>query len=68
MINRCGIQTDSIRRKQLKFGDHIGDKGLECNCLLVKVEGVRASGRSRMKFMDSLLNDIGRLHKDKNEL
>lgn len=49
-----------IRRRQMKFVGHtIRDKGLESECLLRRVEGVRARDRQRMKFMDSFLNNIG---------
>ena len=49
-----------IRKRQLKLLGHIiREGGLESDCLLGRIEGVRARGRQRMKFVDSLLDVVG---------
>ena len=48
-----------IRRRQLKFLGHILRAGeLEKDCLLGRIEGRRARGAQRIKFLDSLRKGI----------
>ena len=49
-----------IRKRQFGFLDHIlRERLLERDCLLGMVEGRRASGRQRIKFMDGIRQLIG---------
>ena len=49
-----------IRKRQLKLlGNIIRDGGLESDCMLGRFGGIRARGRQRMKFADSLVEVLG---------
>ena len=49
-----------IRRRQLKFLGHIvRAQELESDCLLRRIDGTRARGRQRTKYMDSILSYVG---------
>ena len=50
----------TIRRRQLRFLGHVMRKGeLENICLTGRVEGRRARGRQRRKYMDGISNTLG---------
>ena len=63
ILNRADIERSlikTIRRRQFKFLGHtLRSEGLEKACLLGRVEGKRARGRQRIKFMDSLVQFLG---------
>ena len=63
ILNRAGMQRSlikTIRRRQLKFLGHtLRSEGLEKCCLLGRVEGRRARGRQRIKYMDSIVQFLG---------
>ena len=50
-----------VKRRQLGYLGHVlrGD-GLERDCLLGMIEGKRARGRQRMKYMDGIKEMVGR--------
>ena len=49
-----------IRRRQIGFLGHIlRGSGLERECLLGMIEGRRARGRQRLKYMDSIKELVG---------
>ena len=49
-----------IRRRQLKFLGHIvRAQELESDCLLGRIDGTRARGRQRNKYIDSILSYVG---------
>ena len=55
--NRTLLRT--IRARQMKFLGHvIRENGLEKICLQGMVDGKRARGRQRVKYLDSLTQDI----------
>ncbi len=62
VLRRAGVERvmiKTIRRKQLNFVGHIlKADGLEKNYLLGRVEGRRAGGRQRIKYMDALLAQL----------
>ena len=62
VMRRAGVQRTlikEIKKRQLYFLGHIlRAEGLERECLLGKIEGKRARGRQRIKFMDALLKEI----------
>ena len=75
--NGCyqGLMT-VIRKRQLGFLGHILRRsGMEKNCLLGMVEGSRARGRQRMKWMDKIkelagcerMNEMLRLDEDRSD-
>ena len=63
ILNRAGTGRSlikTIRRRQLKFLGHtLRSEGLEKCCLLGRVEGRRARGRQRTKYMDSIVQFLG---------
>ena len=62
---RAGVKREviaTIRARQLNFLGHIlRENKLEKLTLQGKIEGRRARGRQRMKYMDSLLKDNNRI-------
>ena len=53
-----------IRKRQLNFLGHIiRRQSIEHLALTGRVEGRRARGRQRMKYLDSLTEDVGRIEK-----
>ena len=51
----------TMRRRQLGYLGHVLRRdGLERDCLLGMIEGRRARGRQRMKYMDSIKEMVGR--------
>ena len=58
VLRRAGTERtliNQIRKRQLNFLGHIiRANGLEKDCLLGRVQGRRARGRQRLKFMDVL--------------
>ena len=58
VLRRAGTERTlikQIRKRQLNFLGHIvRANGIEKDCLLGRVEGRRARGRQRLKFMDTL--------------
>ena len=65
-----------IRKRQLGFLGHMFRRsGMEKNCLLVTVEGSRARGRQRVKWMDKIkelatcerMNEMLRLAEDRSD-
>ena len=49
-----------VRRRQLKFlGQIVRSQELESVCPLGTIDGTRARGRQRMKYMDSILSFLG---------
>ena len=63
VLRRIGMQrtlVKEIRKRQLNFLGHILRKEkIEHLCLTGKIEGRRARGRQRKKYLDSILEDIG---------
>ena len=63
---RAGVKREviaTIRARQLNFLGHIlRENKLEKLTLQGKIEGRRARGRQRMKYMDSLLKDNNRIN------
>lgn len=63
VMRRAGVQRElmkEIRKRQLHFLGHaLRAEGLERECLLGKIEGTRARGRQRIKFMDAILMELG---------
>ena len=63
VLRRIGMQrtlVKEIRKRQLNFLEHILRKEkIEHLCLTGKIEGRRARGRQRKKYLDSILEDIG---------
>ena len=59
----AGVKSElmtQIRKRQLGFLGHVvRGRGLESDCLLGMVEGRRARGRQRMKYMDLVRELIG---------
>ena len=59
VLRRAGVERclmKRVRRRQLKFLGHIVRAGeLESDCLLGRIDGTRARGRQRIKYMDSIL-------------
>ena len=63
VLRRAGVRRELmtvIRRRQIGFVGHVvrGD-GLEKDCLLGMIEGRRARGRQRLKFMDGIRDVTG---------
>lgn len=63
VLRRAGTERcllGNVRRRQLGFVGHIlrGDN-FEKHCLLGRIEGRRARGRQRLKFMDTILQHLG---------
>ena len=59
MVRGCRELLTVIRR-QIGFIEHIlKGSGLERECLLGMIEGRRARGRQRMKYMDSIKELLG---------
>ena len=63
VLRRIGMQrtlVKEIRKRQMNFLGHILRKEkIEHLCLTGKIEGRRARGRQRKKYLDSILEDIG---------
>ena len=63
VLRRIGMQrtlVKDIRRRQMNFLGHILRKEkIEHLCLTGKIEGRRARGRQRKKYLDSILEEIG---------
>ena len=62
VMARMGVQralVKEIRKRQLDFIGHIiRREQLEHLCLTGRIEGRRARGRQRMKYMDSIVGDV----------
>ena len=79
VLQRMGVTRELmtvIRKRQLGFLGHmLRRSGMEKNCLLGMVEGRRARGRQRMKWMDKIkelagcerMNEILRLAEDRSD-
>ena len=60
MANTSRTLLTTIRKRQLKYLGHVlRGQSLEKDCLLGMVEGTRARGRQRMKYMDGLKTLLG---------
>ena len=63
VLARIGMQRSlikEIRKRQMNFLGHIiRSEKIEHLCLTGRIEGRRARGRQRMKYMDSLVGDLG---------
>ena len=60
MANTSRTLLTTIRKRQLKYVGHVlRGRSLEKDCLLGMVEGSRARGRQRMKYMDGLKTLLG---------
>ena len=63
ILERMGTERElltTIRRRQLQFLGHVLRlEGLEHLCLTGRIEGVRARGRQREKFMDGIRRVTG---------
>ena len=60
MARGCRELLTVIRRRQIGFIGHIlKGSGLERECLLGIIEGRRARGRQRLKYMDSIKELVG---------
>ena len=54
----------SIEKRHLKFLGHtLRAQGLESGCLLAKINGSRAKGRQKKKYMDCLTESLGGRYK-----
>ena len=54
----------NIEKRQLQFPGHIlRAQGLESDCLLARIDGRRAKGRQRKKYMDCLSESLGGRYK-----
>ena len=64
VLRRAGLERGlmkSIKRRQLQFLGHIlRARGMERDCLLGRIDGRRARGRQRKKYMETLLESIDR--------
>ena len=67
VLRRAGLErglTRSIEKRQLQFLGHIlRAQGLESDCLLTMINGRRAKGRQRKKFMDCLMESFSGWYK-----
>ena len=60
MANTSRSLLTIIRKRQLKYIGHVlRGQSLEKDCMLGMVEGNRARGRQRMKYMDGLKTLLG---------
>ena len=60
MARGCRELLTVIRRRQIGFIGHIlRGSGLERECLLGMIEGRRARGRQRLKYMESIKELVG---------
>ena len=60
MANTSRSLLTIIRKRQLKYIGHVlRGQSLEKDCLLGMVEGSRARGRQRMKYMDGMKMLLG---------
>ena len=78
VLRRAGVKRElmtMIRRRQIGFVGHIlRSNGLEKDCLLGMIDGRRARGRQRSKFMDGIrevtgcetMGDVMRLAEDRS--
>ena len=66
VLKRAGLERGlmrSIEKRQLQVLGHIlRAQGLESDCLLARINGKRAKGRQRKKFMDCLLESFSGPH------
>ena len=62
VFRRAGLEKGlvrSIEKRQLQFLGHIlRAQGLESGCLLAMINGRRAKGRQRKRFMECLLESF----------
>ena len=79
VLQRMGVTRELmtvVRKRQLGFLGHmLRRRGMERNCLLGMVEGGRARGRQRMKWMDNIkelagcerMSEVLRLAEDRSD-
>ena len=62
VLRRAGVDREllkTIRQRQLQFLGHlIRARELEYDCLVGRIEGTRARGRQRKKYMDCIREDL----------
>ena len=59
-VNMPRTMLKVIRKRQMNFLGHVIRKEkIEHLCLTGKVEGTRARGRQRIKYMDTIIEEIG---------
>ena len=67
VLRRAGLKRELMRcieKRQLQFLGHIlRAQGLESDCSLVTINGRRAKGRQRKKYMDCLMESWGGRYK-----
>ena len=60
MAGTSRMLLSTIRKRQLKCLGHVlRGRSLEKDCLLGMVEGTRARGRQRIKYMDAMKTLVG---------
>ena len=67
VLRRAGLKRElmrSIEKRQLQFLGHIlRAQGFESDCVLARINGRRARGRQRKKYMDCLTESLGGRYK-----
>ena len=62
VMRRAGVDREmmrTIRQRQLQFLGHvIRARELEYDCLVGRIEGTRARGRQRKKYLDCIRDDL----------
>ena len=59
VLEMAGVQRETVRKRQLSFLGHlIRENSLEGQVLCGRVEGRRARGRQRIKYLDSEMRDL----------